>query len=59
MEFLNKSIKLTANQFKIAEFAHRVAGKVLVKASPNDKDSPLEVTVGELMEVAGSELTGN
>lgn len=54
---LDKSIKLTENQYNATVIAHRVLGRLLAKAAHDDK-TPFEVTVSELLEVAGAELMG-
>lgn len=54
----DKSLKLSENQYKAAVIGHRIFGKLLSKAAPTD-DTPFEVTLGEVLEVAGEELTGN
>lgn len=55
---LDKSLKLSENQYKAAVMGNRVLGRLLAKAAPTD-DTPYEITLGEVLEVAGEELTGN
>lgn len=52
---LNKSLKLTTNQYRAAIVAHSILGDLLTQASPTD-ETPLEITVGEVLEVAGKRL---
>lgn len=52
---LNKSLKLTEYQYRAATYAHAVAGDLLAQAAPTD-ETPLEITLGEVIEVAGRRL---
>lgn len=54
---LNKSLTLTATQYKAAKFAVEVANDLLAHAAPTD-ETPLTVTLGEVLEVAGKRLAG-
>ena len=55
---LDKSLKLSENQYKAAVMVHGIVGDLLAKAAPTD-DTPFEITLGEVLEVAGAKLTGN
>lgn len=52
---LAKSLTLTANQYKAATLAHAIAGDLLAQAAPTD-ETPLVITLGEVLEVAGKRL---
>lgn len=52
---LNNGITLTQNQYKAAMLAHVALGDILQQASPED-DTPLRITVGEVLEVVGKQL---
>lgn len=52
---LNKSLTLTANQYKAAVMLHAVAGDLLAHAAPTD-ETPLQITVAEALEIAGKRI---
>lgn len=52
---IDKSVKLTPNQYRAAILAHAVVGDLLAHAAPTD-ESPMEITMGEALEVAGKRI---
>ena len=52
---LNKALTLTPAQYRAAVLAHGIVGDLLTQAAPTD-DTPLQITVGEVLEVAGKRL---
>lgn len=54
---LDKSIKLTPNQYRAAKVLIDAASDLLAHAAPTD-ETPLELTFGEGLEVMGKRLAG-
>lgn len=57
MEALNKAFTLTQAQYNAAVLGHRVLGKALAQASPED-ETPLQLSVMEVLQIVGEELMG-
>lgn len=57
LEFLGKGVKMTAEQLAFAKYVHTVTGKILDQASEDD-ESPLEISLGEVAQLAGEEIMG-
>lgn len=55
--FLDNSITLTKAQYEMAVLINDSLAKILTQASPND-DTPLTISLGEVLELAGQELLG-
>ena len=54
-DFMNKSVKLTANQRKYAKHILSV-GQDLLDQAADDDETPLEITFWEALEVGGKYL---
>lgn len=52
---LDKQLKFSKAQYNAAVYAHRVVGKLLLQAGPSD-ETPLSISLGEVLQVAGEEL---
>lgn len=52
---LNKSFTLSQTQFNGLVFGHRLVGKMIEQASPED-DTPLALNIMEVLHIVGEEV---
>lgn len=57
MDALNKTFTFTQAQYNGLVFGHRVIGKAIDQASPED-ETPLQLSVMEVLQIVGEELMG-